>query len=136
MKDNELYIVVTKNYKTNCMTDNTATLIFVLQNSYTFKLVQSIPLLNVMDVIHFENNGKHYLALSDATPAEESKSPQTIYIYRNDRIDQRCSFSLFQKLEFDNVIQLAAFSFGTIHSEHQYIAAANRTQISIWKQEG
>jgi hypothetical protein len=118
------------------MTDNSATLIFVLQNSNTFKLVQRIPLLNVVDVIHFKNNGKHYLALSDVTPAEESKSPQTIYIYRNDQNGQSCSFSLFQKLEFDNVIQLAAFSFGTIHSEQQYIAAANRTLISIWKQEG
>ncbi len=119
----------------NCMTDNTVNL-FVLHNPNTFKLVQRIPLLNVMDVIHFENNGKHYLALSDATPVEESKNGQTIYIYRNDRNSEGCSFSLFQKLQFDNVIQLAAFSFGTINSEQQYIAAANRTQISIWKQEG
>jgi len=136
LKNGNLYIVLTRNYRTSCMTDNTGTLIFILHNYNTFELVQQIPLLNIADAVHFENHGKHYLVLSDETPAEESKNPQTIYIYRDFDTNNRHSFSLFQKLQFDNVRHLSTFSFGTIHSEQQYIAAANRSHLNIWKQEG
>ena len=133
---NEVNIVVTKQFGYSCMSDTAGTLVFVLRNYRTLELVQKIPVLNVVDVVHFENNGKHYLALSDGTPIESSLSPQTIYIYRSELTKQKCSFSLFQKLYFDGVIQLSAFTYGTIHSEQQYLVAINSSKVIVWKQNG
>ncbi len=118
------------------MTDLSGTLIFVLRNYRTIELIQKLPVISVVDVIHFESNGKHYLALSDGTSYESSMNPQTIYIYRSDLMKEKCRFTLFQKLYLDNVLQLSAFTYGTIHSQQQYLVAINSSNVSIWKQRG
>ncbi|CAG2120562.1 unnamed protein product, partial [Medioppia subpectinata] len=99
MRQNQVYVVVAKQYGLNCMTDNTGTLILILKNYRTLELIQTIPVLNVGDVVHFENYGKDYLAISDGISAVmSSKGRQSIYIYRTDSIRNNCGFSLFQTI--------------------------------------
>ena len=139
VNSNQIYIVVAKRVGLNCVFDPIATLVLILRNHRTLELIQKLPIINVRDVIHFENNGKHYLALSDDTSVEKSLSRQTIYVYRSDRmrgLRAECWFSLFQKLHFDNAIQLSAFTYGTVYSQNQYLLAKNASQVSIWKQKG
>lgn len=136
VNSDQVHVVVAKRVGLNCVFDSTATLVFLLRNHRSLELIQRLPVINVRDIIHFDSNDKHYLALSDDTSVETSLNRQTIYVYRSDRLRTQCSFSLFAKLHFDNAFQLSAFTYGTVYSPNQYLLAANASQLSVWKLSG
>ncbi|XP_054153101.1 uncharacterized protein LOC128951843 [Oppia nitens] len=140
LRQSVVHIVVGKHRGMNCILDSTGTLIFVLKYHRTLELIQSLSVINVVDIIYFENNRKYYLALSEGTSGDGSIGSHIIHIYRNDYISDyrqhKCSFSLFQRLYFNNAIQLSTFTFGTVYSHHQYLTAFNSSNVIVWKLKG
>lgn len=133
---NEIYVAVARNIPDRCMVSDTGSLLFVWKNRRNLTLIQRFPLPQVSDILHFISSGLHYIALSDVSSSEETKSPQSVHIYRNVERNGSCHFSLFQTLPFDNVEQLSAFAFGTVYSQEVMLAALNRTLVSVWNSAG
>lgn len=133
--DGLIYVAIGRN-QTNCASVNYGSSIFIWDQNNNFHLIQRIPLIHVSDIVHFENNEKHYLAISDSSQESVTQSAQNIYIYRNQFNKRNCSFYLFQKLEFENTLQLEAFTFGKSNSPQQFLAAVSNSLVKIWQLQG
>ncbi|KAI1309022.1 hypothetical protein HDE_00364 [Halotydeus destructor] len=132
-----VHIAVARSFRDLCSVADSGSLIFRFDGFSKFELIQRLSVVDSSVLAHYHNNEQHYLVFSNRDDSGYSDEPQSIHIYRAQTSSTTsCQFTLFQKVKFDNINDVAVFAFGPSRSIGLYMAAVNRTTLQVWKQDG
>lgn len=133
----DIFVAIARSFKNVCSVTDSGSLVFKFDGTSKFELVQRIQVADSNSVAHYVLNDQQYLVFADSADADETLEAQAIHVYRwKPSVSRQCTFKLFQKVPFDNIADLVAFSFGPESRRDLFLAAVNRTAVQVWRHDG
>lgn len=130
MIDGELYLVVARNFRSECSIKDFGTLVFQFMNGKTFQLVQRLPVNDANHLIHYESNNQHYLLIDD----HNNMNPSIRIFRRKSGVD--CAFESFQSIPTGALNDISLIDFGTSEVMSKLLVTVNHTHLVVRQQRG
>lgn len=128
--DSELFLVVGRNFRSECSIKDYGTLVFQLMNGKRFHLVQRLDVNDANHVMHYEMKRQHYLVIDD----QNMISPSVRVFRRKTGTD--CVFESFQTIPTRHLSDMIILNFGTSEQLDKLLVTVNDSTLEVRRQSG